>query len=51
LHITQIDGTPLANPLEVVDLAVNGNIVLTERVDRTPMRQQDTAWRDYFDVP
>ncbi|OBK31401.1 hypothetical protein A5634_14310 [Mycobacterium asiaticum] len=53
--------------LKVVNLAVNGNIVLTERVDEMvydghPVRarcmgafevvgDKIAAWRDYFDVP
>jgi limonene-1,2-epoxide hydrolase len=53
--------------LEIVNLAVNGNIVLTERVDRMVydgnkisarcmgafevVGDKITAWRDYFDVP
>lgn len=53
--------------LEILNIAVNGNVVLTERVDRMVYDGHEiaarcmgafevdgdkiTAWRDYFDVP
>ena len=45
----ELRGRVQRNEFEVLNLAVSGDVVLTERIDRVVVDGRVAAWRDYFD--